>query len=205
MERRLSVRDGLLPLPPAAPQFPPSWQRRLCAALLTRCGWRVTGSLPDCAQLVVIAAPHSSWWDGAWGLLCKVALGLDLAFMGKQELFRGPLGWALRRMGGIPIERSEAHGVVDQMIARFRDKPQLWLGIAPEGTRRRVTKWRSGFWQIARAADVPILPVAFDYPTKTITIGPVFAPSADLAADLVALRAYYAPFRGKHRGVDGAV
>lgn len=197
------MSGGLPPLPAGVPQFPPSWPRRLCAWLLARCGWRILGTLPDRARLIVIAAPHSSWWDGVWGLLFKVALGIDIAFMGKRELFRGPLGWVLRRMGGIPIERSAAHGVVEQMIARFDDRPRLWLGIAPEGTRRQVAKWRSGFWQIARGAGVPILPVAFDYPTKTITLGPLFEPGADLAADLAALRAFYAPFRGKHRGVGG--
>lgn len=200
----MSTGGGLLPLPPRVPQWPRSRSRRFCGWLLARCGWRLAGAMPDRARLVLIAAPHSSWWDGVWGLLFKVALGLDIAFMGKRELFRGPLGWALRRMGGIPIERSEAHGVVDQMIVRFRDTAQLWLGIAPEGTRRHVTKWRSGFWRIARAAGVPILPVAFDYPSKTITIGPLFEPGEDLAADLAALRAFYAPFRGRHRGVDAA-
>jgi 1-acyl-sn-glycerol-3-phosphate acyltransferase len=199
MEHRVSADGGLPPLPPAMPQFPPHPLRRACAWLLRRCGWRVVGEFPDRPRLVVIAAPHSSWWDGVWGLLCKVALGADITFMAKRELFRGPLGWLLRRLGGIPIERAAAHGLVEQMVARFRASPQLWLGIAPEGTRKHVHAWKSGFWHIARAAEVPILPAAFDYPSRTITIGPLFQPSADLHADLAALRAFYAPFRGKHR------
>jgi 1-acyl-sn-glycerol-3-phosphate acyltransferase len=173
----------------------------VCAWLLRRCGWRTAGALPNVGKLVLIAAPHSSWWDGVWGLLLKVALGVDVAFMGKRELFRGPLGWLLRRLGGIPIERGTTHGVVEQMVDRFRASPRLWLGIAPEGTRRPVARWRSGFWHIARAAGVPILPVYFDYPSRTIGFGPLFQPGQDLDADLAALKAFYQPYRGRHHGV----
>lgn len=194
----MSSGDGPLPLPHTIPQFRQTAARRLCAWFLRRCGWRVSGTFPDCAKLVLIAAPHTSWWDGVWGLLFKVALGVDIAFLAKRELFASPLGWILRRLGGIPIERSAAHGLVDQIVARLRSSPRLWVGIAPEGTRKRVGQWKTGFWHIARAAEVPILPVAFDYPTKTITIGALFHPGTDLAADLASLQAFHARFRGKH-------
>ena len=190
------------PLPPSMPQFAQDGSSRFCAWLLRRCGWSVRGTFPDVPRLVLIAAPHSSWWDGVWGLLVKVATGADISFMGKRELFRGPLGWLLRRLGGIPIERSAAHGVVEQMVAKFAASPKLWLGIAPEGTRKRVTKWRSGFWHIARDAGVPIFPIAFDYATHSIVLGPLFEPSADLEGDLAKLRAWYAPFHGKCRDVN---
>lgn len=192
---------GLAPLPAAIPQFAPGRWRTFCAWLLQRCGWRMNGVFPDVPRLVLIVAPHSSWWDGVWGLLLKVALGIDIAFMGKRELFHGPLGWLLRRLGGIPIERSATHGVVEQMVTRFHASPQLWLGIAPEGTRKRVTRWKSGFWHIARGAGVPILPVYFDYPSRTIGIGPPLDPGADMAADLAALREFYRPYRGRNHGV----
>lgn len=191
-----------LPLPPSMPQLAQNRRRRLCDWILARCGWRIRGRFPDVPQLVLIAAPHSSWWDGLWGMLFKVALGVELSFMGKRELFRGPLGWTLRRLGGIPIERTHAHGLVEQMVANFRATPRLWLGIAPEGTRKRVTKWRTGFWHIARAAGVPILPIAFDYATRSIAIGPLFQPTPDLDADISALRAFYAPFHGRNHDVD---
>ncbi|MBO9661582.1 lysophospholipid acyltransferase family protein [Dokdonella sp.] len=161
----------------------------------------MAGTFPNVDKLVLIAAPHSSWWDGVWGLLLKVALGIDIAFMGKRELFRGPLGWLLRRLGGVPIERNATHGVVEQMVARFHANPRLWLGIAPEGTRKRVEKWKTGFWHIAHAAKVPILPVYFDYPSRTIGIGPLFQPGEDLDADLAALREFYRPYRGRHHSV----
>ena len=199
----MSACSEALPLPPAMPQLAQNGRRRLCDWVLSRCGWRIRGRFPDVPQLVLIAAPHSSWWDGLWGMLFKVALGVELSFMGKRELFRGPLGWTLRRLGGIPIERTHAHGLVGQMVERFRAQPCLWLGIAPEGTRRRVEKWRSGFWHIARAAGVPILPIAFDYSTRSIIIGSLFRPTSDLDADIAALRAIYTPFHGRNHDVDG--
>ena len=196
----MSAAAALPALPPSMPQFGQNAGRRLCAWLLRVAGWRLAGELPDRPKLVLIAAPHSSWWDGVWGLLVRSALGADVSFMAKRELFMGPLGWALRRVGGIPIERDSANGVVRQMTARFAGSERLWLGIAPEGTRKRVQKWKNGFWHIARAARVPILPVYFDYPTRTIGFGPLFEPTDDLAADVAQLRTFYAPWRGRHRG-----
>jgi 1-acyl-sn-glycerol-3-phosphate acyltransferase len=189
---------GALPLPPSMPQFSQNVWRRLCGWCLRRCGWRLAGRFPDEPRVILIAAPHSSWWDGVWALLFKIALGVDLSFMGKRELFHGPLGWALRRLGGIPIERAAAHGLVGQIIERFGGNRKLWFGIAPEGTRKRVGRWKTGFWHIAQAVGVPILPVYFDYPSRTIGVGPLFRTSPDMQADLAALHAFYRPFRGKH-------
>jgi 1-acyl-sn-glycerol-3-phosphate acyltransferase len=196
-------RPGALPLPLAAsiPQFPQNPRRRLCGWILACFGWHMVGAFPDLPRAVLIAAPHSSWWDGVWGMLFKVALGIDIAFMGKRELFRGPLGWLLRQLGGFPIERHAAHGLVEQVARRFDSGGPFWIGIAPEGTRKTVARWRSGFWHIARTAGVPIVPVAFDYPSRSIVVGAPFMPGADLDADLDALRAFYAPFRGRNRGV----
>lgn len=198
----MKASAALPPLPPSMPQFRPSAWRRLCAWLVARAGWRLEGTLPDRAKLVLIAAPHSSWWDGVWGLLFRSALGADIAFMAKRELFLGPLGWLLRKLGGLPIERTSAHGVVEDMAARFAASEKLWLGITPEGTRKRVARWKNGFWHIARAAGVPILPIYFDYPSRTIGIGALFETSADLDADVARLRAFYAPWRGRHRGIS---
>jgi 1-acyl-sn-glycerol-3-phosphate acyltransferase len=194
----VSRADGSLALPSSIPQFRQNAGRRLCAWILRRCGWRLAGRFPDEPRIVLIAAPHSSWWDGVWALLFKTAIGVDISFVAKRELFRGPLGWVLRGVGGIPIERSGAHGLVEQTVARFQTHSKLWFGIAPEGTRKCVGRWKTGFWHIARTAGVPILPVYFDYPSRTIGIGPVFQPGADMSADLDALHAFYRPFRGRH-------
>ncbi|MEO7755650.1 MAG: 1-acyl-sn-glycerol-3-phosphate acyltransferase [Dokdonella sp.] len=190
-----------LPLPPAVPQFRQNLWRRLAARAFHACGWRVQGRFPNESRVVLIAAPHSSWWDGVWALLLKIALGVDVSFMGKRELFIGPLGWVLRRLGGIPIERTASHGLVEQFVERLRATPRMWVGIAPEGTRKRGGRWRSGFWHIAHTVGVPILPVHFDYPSKTIGIGPLFHTTDDMSADIAGLLAYYGSFRGKHHNV----
>ena len=188
-------------LPRRMPKLRDSWQRRMCRVLLHTTGWSLVGEFPDISKLVLIAAPHSSWWDGIWGLLIKVAIGADVHFMGKQELFRGPFGGVLRRLGGVPIDRGAGKGVVEQMIDQFHQRDQLWLGIAPEGTRKPVKRWKSGFWHIAHDAGVPIFPVAFHYPDKTIHLGPLFDTSVDMDADMTRVRGWYAPFKGKYRNV----
>ena len=188
-------------LPPRMPQLRDGRRRRFCRGVLRLCGWSLVGDFPDVPKLVLIAAPHSSWWDGVWGLLMKAAIGADVHFMAKQELFRGPLGALLVKLGGMPINRGSAQGVVEQMIDQFRQRERLWLGIAPEGTRRHVPRWKSGFWRIAHDVGVPVFPVAFNYPDKTIRLGPLLDTTGDMAADMERLRRFYAPFRGKHHGI----
>jgi 1-acyl-sn-glycerol-3-phosphate acyltransferase len=188
-------------LPPRMPHLRDGKRRRLCRLALRVAGWGLGGEFPDTTKLVLIVAPHSSWWDGFWGLLVKVAIGANVRFMAKRELFAPPLGGLLRALGGMAIDRSATAGVVEQMVAQFTRRDALWLGIAPEGTRKAVPRWKTGFWHIARGAGVPILPVAFDYPSKTIVIGTPLDTSADMDADIARLRAFYAPFKGRHRNV----
>lgn len=198
MKGRLFAPDEL---PPRMPSLRDTWRRKLCRGVLRAVGWSLVGEFPDVPKLVLIAAPHSSWWDGIWGLLVKAAIGADVRFMGKQELFRGPLGALLLKLGGMPIDRGSAQGVVEQMIEQFHQRDALWLGIAPEGTRRHVPQWKSGYWRIAHGAGMPVFPCAFNYPDKTIHLGPLFALTGDMATDMARLRAWYAPFRGKHHGI----
>jgi 1-acyl-sn-glycerol-3-phosphate acyltransferase len=193
-------RADLPKVPPNVPTLGPSVTAPLCRWMFTRCGWRVAGELPKVAKLVVIAAPHSSNWDVIWGLLVKVGLRLDVHFIGKREAFFWPLGPLLRNFGGIPIDRSAAHGVVGEMHRQFQTQERFWLAIAPEGTRKKVDKWKNGFWRIAHEAGVPILPVYFHYPEKTIGFGPLLYPSDDLEGDMAKLRAFYAPWIGRNRG-----
>jgi 1-acyl-sn-glycerol-3-phosphate acyltransferase len=186
--------------PPNAPQYPPSFAGRLCRRTFLACGWRVAGELPNVPKLVAIAAPHSTNWDVVWGLLFIIGLRLQIRFIGKREAFVWPIGPLLRSFGGIPIDRSAAHGVVDEMARQFATHDRLWFALAPEGTRKKVHKWKSGFWHIARAAGVPILPAYFHYPEKTIGFGPLIYPSDDLAADMAKIREFYKPWQGKNRG-----
>ena len=196
--------DIVLALPPNAPRVRSNaFGRWVGRSLLRLTGWRMVGRFPDIPKLVLIGAPHSSNWDGILGFAAKLAMGLDLKILGKDSLFRLPLvGMILRRMGVIPVDRSAAHGVVEQAATMIRDADQLWFGLAPEGTRKRVEHWKTGFWKIAKAADVPVLPAYFHYPDKVIGIGEPFQLGDDMAADMVRIRAWYAPWRGKYRGIE---
>lgn len=164
-------------------------------------GWRMVGEMPDVAKLVLIGAPHSSNWDGIWGFAAKVAMGLDVRVLGKDALFRVPLvGFLLRGLGVIPVDRTNPKGVVEQAADMISGSDGLWYGLAPEGTRKHVHKWKSGFWKIARAADVPVLPLYFHYPDKVIGIGPLWWMTGDFRADMRMIREWYAPWQGRNRG-----
>ena len=189
------------PLPPSAPRVKPNaFTRWIGRSVLRLGGWRVAGPLPDVPKLVLIAAPHSSNWDGIWGFAAKLALGFEVKVLGKAQLFWWPLGPLLRRLGVIPIDRSSPQGTVGQAVDMIRRSERIWYAITPEGTRRRVEKWKSGFWKIAHEAQVPILPAYFHYPDRRIGIGPLFATTGDMAADIAALRAWYVPWIGRNRG-----
>jgi len=186
-------RQTVLPLPPNAPRVKPNaFTRWLGRTVLRLGGWSMEGEFPDVRKLVLIGAPHSSNWDGIWGLAAKLALGLDIRILGKDSLFRIPLvGLVLRRLGVIPVDRSAAHGVVEQSAAMIRRAERFWYGLAPEGTRKPVERWKTGFWKIAKAADVPVLPAYFHYGRKVIGIGPMFRLGEDMAVDMARIRDWY--------------
>lgn len=191
------------PLPPSAPRVKPNALTRWIGRTVLRLGgWRLTGRFPDLPKLVVIAAPHSSNWDGIWGFAAKLALGLEIRVLGKAQLFRWPLGPLMRRLGVLPIDRSAPQGTVGQAVALIRGSERIWYALAPEGTRKRVERWKTGFWKIAHEAQVPILPVYFHYPERRIGLGEPFYTSGDMEADLRALRAWYRPWQGRNRGTD---
>jgi 1-acyl-sn-glycerol-3-phosphate acyltransferase len=191
----------ILPLPPNAPRVRPNAFGRWFGRTLLRIGgWRMVGEFPDLPRVVLIGAPHSSNWDGVWGFGAKLALGLDIKILGKHQLFWWPLGPILRRLGVIAVDRSAAHGVVEQAAALITQADTFWFGLAPEGTRKPVERWKTGFWKIARAANVPVLPAYFHYPDRVIGIGPVFHLTHDMAADIARIRAWYRPWQGKHHG-----
>ena len=187
-------------LPPLAPPVnSPLWQK-IMRGILRMSGWRVLGKLPNEPKLVVIGAPHSSYWDGFWGLVMKIAIGVNIGIMIKREVFEGPLGIILRPIGMIPIDRGAANDVVGQMVERFATQEKLWVGITPEGTRKPVKRWKSGFLRIAHGANVPVLPIFIDYPSKTFTVGEPIRTTDDLDADMARIQALFARYRGKYRG-----
>ena len=187
-------------LPRNAPRTNSGFGRWLGRTVLRLGGWRVVGEWPDLPKLVVIAAPHSSAWDALWGLAAKLAMGLRIDFMAKRELFWWPLGWLLRTLGAVPTDRKAAHGMVGASIARLRDNAQSWLVLAPEGTRKRVDRWKSGFWRIARGANVPVFCAYFHYPDKVIGLGAMFEMTDSLEHDMAKIREFYEPWIGKKRG-----
>jgi 1-acyl-sn-glycerol-3-phosphate acyltransferase len=159
--------------------------------------WRVEGTLPDVPKLVIIAAPHTSNWDFVVGIAAKLALGLRILWFGKNTLFRGPLGPIMRSLGGMPVDRKSSHDVVSQTVAEFARHDRMVLGLAPEGTRKRVERWRTGFYHIAHGAQVPILPVALNWAERAIEIGEPFVTTGNLEADVAALQSRFSGAVGR--------
>ena len=159
--------------------------------------WRIDGDIPDRPRMVIVVAPHSSNWDFIVGVAAKMAMRLHVQYLGKDTLFRFPLGIVMRRLGGIPIDRASANAVVSSVVTQFENRRRMLLAIAPEGTRKPVQRWRSGFYHIARGAGVPILPVALDWGTRTVRIGALFLPTGDMDADIAELRRRFAEARRK--------
>jgi len=183
-------------LPPSLPRRGNRFSRWLGRTALALAGWRIEGQFPDRPKLVAIVAPHTSNWDLVLGISAVFALGLSVRFLGKHTLFYPPLGWLMRWFGGTPVVREAPQGAVAQAVAVIEGEPAVFLGIAPAGTRTRDTPWRSGFYHIAHAAQVPILPAAFDGAARAIRLFPAFETSGDYEADLPRLMALYEGIRG---------
>jgi 1-acyl-sn-glycerol-3-phosphate acyltransferase len=160
-------------------------------------GWRFEGTFPNRPKLVIIVAPHTSNWDFVIGVAAKLALRLRVLFFGKDTLFQFPLGIVMRRLGGMPVDRSASNSVVNEVVELFRSRERLILALAPEGTRKRVERWRTGFYHIAHGAAVPIVPVALDWGTHTVRIGAPFTTTGDLDSDLAELQYRFAGVIGR--------
>ena len=170
----------------------------LAKAFLRLTGWALEGSRPVPRGFVLIAAPHTTNWDLVYFLAHSWGFGISPSWMGKHTLFRGPLGPVMRWLGGVPVFRARAGGLVAQMADAFTQNPDLVLTVPPEGTRGRATHWKSGFYQIARAARVPIVMGYLDYERRRGGLGPLLVPGDDLTADMDAIRAFYADKHGKY-------
>ena len=153
--------------------------------------WSVRGELPRLPRYVIIVAPHTSNWDFFVGLAAKFALGLKARWLGKHTIFRGPAGWILRALGGIPVDRSHPDGTVEGVLEEMRRAPTCVLALSPEGTRKRTEQWKTGFHRVALAAGVPIVPVYFDWSTRTIGLLPPFDPTSDATGDIATIRGFY--------------
>lgn len=185
------------PQPPPAFRQPRGWMWRKAGQVYLRlAGWRIEGAFPADPKVVVIVAPHTSNWDFMVGVGVAFALELRVSWLGKHSLFRFPFKAFLRWLGGIPVNRSASHGVVEACVGAFKAVPTLMLALAPEGTRKGVSQWKTGFYRIACAAGVPIMPVGFDYRDHVVRLMPLFHPTGNLEQDLPHIQALFSQVRG---------
>lgn len=160
-------------------------------------GWRTEGARPEAPRFVLIAAPHTSNWDLAYLLAMAAVFDVKISFLAKHTLFRPPLGFAMRALGGIPVRRKRNGNLVDQMARAFDGRERLALVVPVEGTRSYTPHWKSGFYHIASSADVPIVMSFLDYERRVGGFGPTLHPSGDLRADMDLIRAFYADKKGR--------
>ena len=168
------------------------FSRWLGRTLLSLAGWRLDGDPPDAPKFVVLAAPHTSNWDFVIGMAALFALGLRLSWLGKQTLFRRPFGPVMRWLGGLPIDRRSSHGIVAETVRAFEARERFIVAVAPEGTRSKVDRWKTGFYHIACQTGVPIAMGFLDYRRRVVGFGPILVPGGDLERDLAAIRKFYA-------------
>ena len=174
--------------------------RALSVGFLKLTGWKIDGQLPANGQkCVLIAAPHTSNWDLPYTLMVAFVLRLNVYWMGKDQLFQFPFRHTMMWLGGIPVRRETSNNLVAASVEAIKDAAgPLQLIVPPEGTRNKTRYWKTGFYYIAVGAQVPIVMAYMDYERKLSGLGPVFHPTGVIEADMLAIKAFYAPFKGKN-------
>jgi len=174
------------------------FMRWLSIVLLRMTGWRTEGIIPSEKKYVLIAAPHTSNWDFPFTLMICFALRLRVYWMGKSSLFPPLIGHVMRWLGGIPVDRQRSGNLVQGTIEAFQRSERLSVIVPPEGTRGKVTHWKTGFYYIALGAGIPIALGYLDFERKAGGIGRMFMPTGDIIADMEEIKAFYAGIKGKH-------
>lgn len=159
-------------------------------------GWKFEGELPPQGKFILICAPHTSNWDFIYLLAIMFMLRIKVSWVGKHTLFKKPFGGFMRWLGGIPVDRRSAHGVVDQIVDRFVETDNLIIAMTPPGTRSKTDRWKSGFYHICYKAQIPILLGYADYAKKKAGTGHSFIPSGDIKKDMDIIRDFYKDIRG---------
>lgn len=194
---------------PLAPLVPEPLVRdghaRLGAAVLRALGWQMRLAQPVPDRCVIVVYPHTSNWDFVIGLAAKWYFGMHFRFLAKDTLFRWPFGVFLRRWGGLPIDRRSSHGVIGGLAQRFAQETDCKLVITPEGTRAHTETWKSGFYHLARAANVPVGLGFIDYGRRECGIGGYFDLTGDVDADMARIAAFYADRRGRRPELAGRI
>lgn len=179
-------------------------RRPISRFILRLVGWTAVDK-PLPAKCVLIGSPHTSNWDFPIALLLMRVIGIEGHWIAKHTVFRWPVGWLMRRLGGLPVDRTTSHNFVDQIVQLFEARDRLVITIAPEGTRKRTAHWKTGFYYIALGAKVPIVLGFLDYPSKSGGLGPTIQPSGNLEADLDRMREFYADKTGHHPENKGVI
>ncbi len=159
--------------------------------------WKLLGAFPEVDKCVVIVVPHTSWVDFALGLLIRKVINKEINYIGKQSLFAPPFGWFFRWTGGAPIDRSKANNTVSAIVDIFHNRKIFRLALSPEGTRKKVSEWKTGFYHIAKEARVPIVLVAFDFGKKEIKISESLVTTSDKNGDFKSYKAFFKGVTGR--------
>ncbi|MEN8703796.1 MAG: 1-acyl-sn-glycerol-3-phosphate acyltransferase [Polaribacter sp.] len=161
-------------------------------------GWQIQGSFPkDLKKYVVIAAPHTSWLDFPIAILTRLCTGVMIHFIGKASLFKGPFGFVFRALGGTPVNRDKNNDMVSAIIAMFNDREEFKLGLSPEGTRQKVKEWKTGFYYIAKGANVPIVMATLDFENKKVKLSLPYYTTDNKESDFKFFRDYFVNVKGK--------
>jgi 1-acyl-sn-glycerol-3-phosphate acyltransferase len=161
-------------------------------------GWKMIGTInPEVKKCVMMVMPHTCNFDFFLGLFTRGIIGLEMNFVGKKELFTFPFGYYFRSIGGAPLDRSGGKNNVDATVEVFNSREVFRMAIAPEGTRKKVTQLKTGFYYIAFKANVPIIPIAFDYAKKEVRIGKPISLSGNYEEDMKIILPHFIDAQGK--------
>lgn len=179
--------------------------KTLSKIILKIIGWHVDITLPEEKKFVLIGAPHTTNWDLPIGLLCFWSAQVHLTWVGKKQLFVGPIGYILRALGGIPVDRSIHTGFIEQIAQQFNNRKEMVFGLTPEGTRSKTEYWKTGFYYIALQAKVPICLAYVDYPSRTFGMGEIIMPTGDIDKDFKLIKSFYQYKKGKYSQNQGPI
>lgn len=162
-------------------------------------GWHTTGGQHGLKKAVMVAAPHTSNWDFVWAMAALHSMQINVKYLAKKELFKPPLGWLMKALGGVPVDRGKNNNLVEAMAEKIISSPgEMIVLFPPEGSRSAVNQWKTGFYHTARLAGVPILLAYLDYEKKEAAVSKVFYPTGDIEKDMQAIQAFYNPIVPRH-------
>jgi 1-acyl-sn-glycerol-3-phosphate acyltransferase len=161
-------------------------------------GWKIVGSFPELKKYVVIAVPHTSWTDFPIAILARNTSEVKINFIGKDSLFKRPFGFLFKLLGGTPVDRTKSNNLVDAIVNIFNSKKEFRLGISPEGTRKKVEKWKTGFYYIAKGANVPIVMATLDYKNKQVKIASPYYTTSNVGKDFAVFTSFYQGIQGRN-------